>query len=566
MSDTQQLTELDSGLRVVSERIDTVRSVALGFWIRTGSRDETVAEAGVSHFLEHLLFKGTDRFSSTEIDQIFDGMGAEINAGTGKETTSVYSRFLDQHFERAFDVMSDMVLRPSYPDIDSERQVVIEEIAMYEDEPSDKVHDVLAQAVFGDHPLGRPVIGRAEVIADVPVPEIAAYHDERYSPSNLVLAAAGNVDHDQLVALAQKACEGKLPSSNGKRDLVAAPAGADPRMCFFQKQTEQFHVTLGAPGIKRGDERRFALRVLDTILGGSTSSRLFQEVREKRGLAYAVYSYSSQYLDSGQIGMYVGTRPDNVPEALTVIGDELRKLREDGVSADELERAKENVKGRTVLSMESMLARMNRLGSSLLTGIPLLSLDDVLARTDAVTADDIAALVTELYDRSVSPQRPSAATRTSSSAPSRQSTRSSSPLDQRRRLRRRGEDGAGGLRGRRGCRRHGAGRAGGSAARRLVAGRAGRRRRRCRLHAAGHGAAQRHALPRGRCALRHGHDRRRLLAARGRREWQPVRGAELRDRRGDDDGSRAADRQAHARGRDHRAAPRSEEGRAVGDR
>jgi predicted Zn-dependent peptidase len=399
-TDGQQLTELDSGLRVVSERIDTVRSVALGFWVRTGSRDETVAEAGVSHFLEHLLFKGTDRFSSTEIDQIFDGMGAEINAGTGKETTSVYSRFLDQHFERAFDVMSDMVLRPSYPDIDSERQVVIEEIAMYEDEPSDKVHDVLAEAVFGDHPLGRPVIGRAEVIANVPVPEIAAYHDERYAPSNLVLAAAGNVDHDKLVELANKACAAGLPSANGKRDLVAAPATADPRMCFFQKQTEQFHVTLGAPGIKRGDDRRFALRVLDTILGGSTSSRLFQEVREKRGLAYAVYSYSSQYLDSGQIGMYVGTRPDNVPQAMEVIANELRKLREDGVAADELERAKENVKGRTVLSMESMLARMNRLGSSVLTGIPLLSLDEVLARTDAVTSDDLAALVTELYDPS----------------------------------------------------------------------------------------------------------------------------------------------------------------------
>jgi predicted Zn-dependent peptidase len=394
-----QLTELDSGLRVVSERIETVRSVALGFWIRTGSRDETVEEAGVSHFLEHLLFKGTNRFSSTEIDQIFDGMGAEVNAGTGKETTSVYSRFLDQHFERAFDVMSDMVLRPSYPDIDSERQVVIEEIAMYEDEPSDKVHDVLAEAVFGNHPLGRPVIGRAEVIANVPVPEIAAYHDERYAPSNLVLAAAGNVDHAQLVELANQASDGKLPSpANGTRELVPAPAQAEPRMCFHQKQTEQFHVTLGAPGIQRGDDRRFALRVLDTVLGGSTSSRLFQEVREKRGLAYAVYSYSSQYLDSGQVGMYVGTRPDNVGQAMEVIGGELRKLREDGVGGEELDRAKENVKGRTVLSMESMLARMNRLGSSVLTGIPLLTLDEVLARTDAVTADDIAALVEELYD------------------------------------------------------------------------------------------------------------------------------------------------------------------------
>src|ERR671939_1319623 len=177
----------------------SVRSIALGLWVGTGSRNETPEQAGVSHFLEHLLFKGTDRFSSVEIDEIFDGMGAEINAGTGKETTSVYSRFLDQHLDRAFEVLSDMVLRPSYPDIESERQVVIEEIAMYEDEPSDKVHDVLAGAVFGDHPLGRPVIGRAEVISSVPVPDIAAYHDARYNSDNLVLAAAGNIDHERLV-------------------------------------------------------------------------------------------------------------------------------------------------------------------------------------------------------------------------------------------------------------------------------------------------------------------------------------------------------------------------------
>src|SRR4051794_6239473 len=320
-------------------------------------------------------------------------MGAEINAGTGKETTSVYSRFLDQHFERAFDVMSDMVLRPSYPDIDSERQVVIEEIAMYEDEPSDKVHDVLAEAVFGDHPLGRPVIGRAEVIANVPIPEIAAYHDERYAPTNLVLSAAGNVDHDKLVELAQKACEGKLPNSaNGKRELAAAPKEAQPRSCFFQKQTEQFHLTLGAPGIKRGDDRRFALRVLDTILGGSSSSRLFQEVRENRGLAYSVYSYTSQYLDSGQVGLYVGTRPDNVEEAMRVVGEELRRLQDEGVTEQELERARENIKGRTVLSMESTSARMNRIGSSVLMGVPLLTPDEVLAAYDAVTLGDVVDL------------------------------------------------------------------------------------------------------------------------------------------------------------------------------
>ena len=382
----------------MTESVESVRSIALGLWIRTGSRDESPAQAGLSHFLEHLLFKGTDRFSSREIDETFDSIGAEVNAGTGKETTSVYSRFLDRHLDRAFDVLSDMVLRSTYPDIDSERQVVIEEIAMYEDEPSDKVHDVLSSAIFGDHPLGLPIIGRADVISSVSVPDIKAYHDERYVGSNIVIAAAGNVDHDQLVELATQRAD-CAPTSDHAAP-APAPSIATPRLCFHEKETEQYHLCLGGPGIARGDERRFALRVLDTILGGSTSSRLFQEVREKRGLAYAVYSYASQFVDGGHVGVYVGTRPDNVEQALEVIGTELRKVSADGVTAEELDRARENVKGRTTLSMESTLARMNRLGSSILMDVPLLSLDEVLARIDAVTLDDVAALAAELYDPS----------------------------------------------------------------------------------------------------------------------------------------------------------------------
>jgi predicted Zn-dependent peptidase len=382
----------------VTESVESVRSIALGLWIRTGSRDESPAQAGLSHFLEHLLFKGTDRFSSREIDETFDSIGAEVNAGTSKETTSVYSRFLDRHLDRAFDVLADMVLRSTYPDIDSERQVVIEEIAMYEDEPQDKVHDVLSQAIFGDHPLGRPIIGQAEVVSSVSVPEIKAYHDERYVGANLVIAAAGNIEHERLIELARQHvdCE---PDSN-LDGPAPAPEHVTPRVCFRTKETEQYHLCLGGPGIARGDDRRFALRVLDTILGGSTSSRLFQEVREKRGLAYAVYSYSSQFVDGGHVGLYVGTRPDNVGEALDVIGTELRRLSEDGVTDAELERARENLKGRTTLSMESTLARMNRLGSSVLMGVPVLTLDEVLARIDAVTLDDVAALASELYDPS----------------------------------------------------------------------------------------------------------------------------------------------------------------------
>jgi predicted Zn-dependent peptidase len=273
---------------------------------------------------------------------------------------------------------------------------------MYEDEPSDKVHDVLARAIFGDHPLGRPILGTAEVVGNVPVPEIAAYHRERYTGTNLVVAAAGSVDDDQVVELVRAACEAPRSEPNG---FDPAPDTIEPRLCFHEKETEQYHLCVGGRGLARGDDRRFALRVLDSILGGSTSSRLFQEVREKRGLAYSVYSYPSQYVDTGQVAVYVGTRPENVPEAVSVIAAELHKLQQEPVAAEELERAKENLKGRTVLGMESTLARMNRLGSSLLMGVPLLTLDETLALIDAVTAEDVSELARELF----APERMSAA-------------------------------------------------------------------------------------------------------------------------------------------------------------
>jgi predicted Zn-dependent peptidase len=279
---------------------------------------------------------------------------------------------------------------------------VIEEIAMYEDEPQDKVHDVLAGAVFGDHPLGRPIIGRAEVVSAVPIPDIAAWHDANYVGPNMVVAAAGSVEHDRVVELAQ----GAFGSANGERPREpVSPNGNGPTVAFHRKDTEQYHLCLGAPGIRRADDRRFTLRVLDTILGGSSSSRLFQEVREKRGLAYSVFSYASYYADSGQVAIYVGTRPDNVGEAMEVIGAELRRLEDDGVGEDELERAKENVKGRTVLSMESTLSRMNRLGTSLLMGVPILTIDELIAAIDAVTIDDVVSLSRELF----APERMSAA-------------------------------------------------------------------------------------------------------------------------------------------------------------
>jgi predicted Zn-dependent peptidase len=374
----------------------SVRSVSLGFWIGTGSRAESDDQAGLSHMLEHLLFKGSAKYSSIEIDQIFDRMGAELNAGTGKETTSVYARVIDQHLPEAFDVMADMVFRPALAEIDSEREVILEEIAMYEDDPQEKVFDVFGEAVFGDDPLGRAIIGRAPVIARTPAAEISTFHATRYTPRNIVIAAAGAVDHEALVALASERTA-DLDGAAGATSPPKTPASGIARRRFERKDTEQYHVCLGGPGISRHDDRRFALRVLDTIFGGTSSSRLFQEIRERRGLAYAVYSFTSAYQDTGQVGMYVGTRPDNLVEALEVIGSELARLREAPVTEDELERAKENLKGRVVLSLESTGARMNRLGSEVLAAAPLLSLDEVVARIDAVTREDLVALVDELW-------------------------------------------------------------------------------------------------------------------------------------------------------------------------
>ncbi len=382
-------------MRIVTEAMPSVRSVSLGFWINTGSRAEAECEAGLSHLLEHLLFKGTAKYGSLEIDQIFDAMGAELNAGTGKETTSVYARVIDQHLTDAFDVMADMVFRPALDDIDSERAVILEEIAMYEDDPQEKVFDVLGEAVFGGHPLGRAIIGRAQVIAETPAAEIAAFHRARYTPSNIVIAAAGAVDHDAFAALAAERI-GALQAGRGLA-TVPAPERIRGRRRFERKDTEQFHVCVGGPAFSRHDDRRFALRVLDTIFGGTSSSRLFQEVRERRGLAYAVYSFTSAYQDIGQIGLYVGTRADNLGEAVSVVHAELEKLRAEPVSDEELHRAKENLKGRVVLALESTGARMNRLGSEVLGGAPLLSLDDVVGRIDAVTVEDLAAIVGELW-------------------------------------------------------------------------------------------------------------------------------------------------------------------------
>lgn len=395
LSSEHRITELDSGLRIVTEAMPSVRSAALGVFIGVGSVAESHEEAGLSHLIEHMLFRGTPRYASLEIDQIFDAMGAELNAGTGKESTSVYTRVLDRHLDRAFDVIADMVWRPKFDatELDAEREIVLEEIAMYEDDPQDKVFDVLGGAVFGEHPLGRAIIGRADVVAGTPATGLAAFHAARYVPGNVVVAAAGSVDHDQLVAMVRDSAPA---ARNGTVD-VPSVVELQARSRFVRKDTEQYHVCLGAPGLARDDERRFALRILDNVLGGTSSSRLFVEIREKRGLAYAVYSFAAQYAHTGQVGLYVGTRPDNVATAMGVVQTELERMRQDGITAPELERSKDNVKGRILLSLESTVARMNRLGSSVLADMPLLSIDELEERIDAVSLDDVLDLARELY-------------------------------------------------------------------------------------------------------------------------------------------------------------------------
>jgi predicted Zn-dependent peptidase len=387
------LTELDSGERVISERLSHVRSVAIGFWIGAGSRDETDAKAGVSHFLEHLLFKGTASYSAQQIAEIFDALGGELNAATSREHTVVYARVPDDRLATALDVMGEMVFAPSFAELDAEREVVLEEIAMYEDQPQELVHDLISEATFGTHPLGRPVIGRAEVVSSISRRTLSAYHRSLYVPGNVVVAAAGNLKHEELQRLLlkaqRKAVESARKGPRVRPPLVKPPA---PSLRFQRKDTEQYHVCVAAPGISRSDKRRFAGSLLDGVLGGSASSRLFQEIREKRGMAYAVYSFASQYTDTGQVGIYIGTREDNLAACLEIATEQIGEIAAGNLKAEELARAKENLKGRIMLSMESTANRMSRLGKSLITDTELLSIERIMAEIEAVEADALAEL------------------------------------------------------------------------------------------------------------------------------------------------------------------------------
>jgi len=397
------VTTLPNGVRVASEAMPGLRSVALGVFVGVGSRDEPAGHGGISHFIEHLLFRGTDAHSALEIAQIFDRFGAELNAATSREFTEIYARVIDSHVDTAFSVIGGMVRAPSFEELEQERDVVLEEIAMYEDAPDDLVHDLIGEVVFPGDALGRPVIGTSEVIAQLGRDDVAGHHGTFYRGANVVISAAGSIDHDALVAIVDREL-GAVPAGElPVRTLVDTERG--PGRTFLERDTEQYHLCLGAPGISRHDDRRFAAGLLDQLLGGGASSRLFQEIRERRGMAYAVYTFGSHYRETGHVGVYVGTRGENVEECLGVIGREIGVVASGEFDPDELQRAKDAMKGRLALSLESTAARMGRLGRAILQDQPLLDEDEIAARIDAVTTDDVAQLAGDLF----SPARLSAA-------------------------------------------------------------------------------------------------------------------------------------------------------------
>ncbi|MFC1436447.1 M16 family metallopeptidase [Streptacidiphilus sp. N1-3] len=389
-------TVLPGGLRVVTETLPTVRSAAFGIWVGVGSRDETPVLNGATHYLEHLLFKGTERRSALDISSALDAVGGEMNAFTAKEYTCYYARVLDNDLPLAIDVVSDMLTGSliRQEDIDTERDVVLEEIAMTEDDPGDVVHDLFAQVMYGSSPLGRPVLGTVDTINALTRDQVAGFYKRRYRPEHLVVAAAGNVDHAKVVRQVEKAftAAGALSRTDV---LPAEPRGGTRtlrttgKVEILDRPTEQAHLVLGLPGLARNDERRWALGVLNSALGGGMSSRLFQEVREKRGLAYSVYSYSSSYADTGLFGIYAGCQPKRVEEVLKICREELQRVAAQGITEEELSRAIGQISGSTVLGMEDTGSLMSRVGKAELCYGTHLSVDDLLAKISAVTLDDV---------------------------------------------------------------------------------------------------------------------------------------------------------------------------------
>jgi predicted Zn-dependent peptidase len=403
-------TVLDGGLRVVTEYLPAVRSVALGIWVGVGSRDEDIPHAGATHYLEHLLFKGTAKRTALDISSTMDAVGGEMNAFTAKEYTCYYARVLDADLPLAVDVLSDMVtgslITPK--DVDAERNVVLEEIAMNEDDPADTVHEAFSTQLYGDTPIGRPVLGTVDSINAITRDQIHEHYRARYSPPDLVVAAAGNLDHDAVVKLVRRAFGQELNGPghgaavpHGPRLDSGAGFGAQPGtgVRLVSRGIEQANLVLGCEALARTDDRRFALGVLNAAFGGGMSSRLFQEVREKRGLAYSVYSFTTQHADTGMWGVYVGCLPSKADEVLAICAEEIAKVAAGGLTDAELDRGKGQLRGSIVLGLEDPSSRMSRLGKAELVYPRLEPVEEVLASIEAVTHDDIRGVATSILTR-----------------------------------------------------------------------------------------------------------------------------------------------------------------------
>jgi len=400
-------TILPSGARVLTEAMPGQRSATIGCWVGVGSRDETRGHFGSTHFLEHLLFKGTERRDAMDIASAFDAVGGEANAATGKEHTTYYARVLDADLPMAIDVVTDMVTSAVLDDDDftSEREVILEELAMNDDDPGDVAHEKFAELVLGQHPLARPIGGTADTIRAVGREDVWAHYRQHYQPETLVFTAAGGLDHDEVVAHVQReldraAGDPGLAAPRQRRVSGDVQGGLDAgRTLMIERQTEQAHVLLGMTGITATDERRFTMSVLHAVLGGGMSSRLFQEVREKRGLAYSVYSFNANYADSGYVGLYAGCAPAKAAQVSDLMLAELVKLGETPLDAAELGRGIGQLAGGLVLGLEDSGSRMNRLGKAELTHGVFLDVDAVLSRIRAVTAADVQELAAELLSR-----------------------------------------------------------------------------------------------------------------------------------------------------------------------
>ena len=398
-------TTLPGGLRIVTESMPGSRSAAVGVWVGVGSRDETPSLAGTSHFLEHLLFKGTKSRTGLEIARTMDAIGGEFNAFTTKEATCYHATVLDEDLAIAVQMVSDIVLDATIAaqDVDVERAVVLEEIAMRDDDPSDLVHDEFSTALLGDTPLGRPILGTTESIAGLTRTQIHGYYRRRYRPESMVVAVAGNIDHKDVVRLVRAAFRGRLDKGTSAEvpRVAAPPARILPAtaVSVVEDDTEQANIVLGMYGLDRMDSRRIALGVLSSALGGGMSSRLFQEIREKRGLAYSTYSFASHHAGAGLFGLYAGCQPAKAHEVIDIMRAQLADVAANGLGEDEVSRGKGQMRGALVLGLEDSTSRMSRIGKSELSFGEVLEVDQLLRRVDAVTTADVAALAADLLDR-----------------------------------------------------------------------------------------------------------------------------------------------------------------------